>query len=666
MAEKKFWKSIGADGEKEIDFFRKIPVEGTRQLYSISAADKAKAVPFIMLNEISDANSRLYNSSFFTRNPTFGQPAVQFSERPIASIESLQVKSTMPKGWILFREITLNIVVHRPDVLNNFGKENSILTSILRPGADLRLAYGWTGGSNAIFCGSSNSDSNPTPNNNSNVEPKMTKGLINNIDEIRFTVTTFNFSIESDNQIKLVIHGKENGMMGVSEAHILDQEGLRGKISIEKMMEDVKSQGDTPPQISSYLDDALDFFNEQILSKSVERDVEYQDPNFPNDNTKKIKTKRFFISVENVFNILFAEPVTNALNRAGYSNVELYLGPFQDGLCHILPSYGGGDPAKLKDGSYSGLSVGDFELDSHEVWETLGQTLTVGKFVSVNGLMESFLDLIQRSSIWDLSRAPKDSSGTPDLQLMSFFRVGSKYARLQVVDRRRFINDVSAKYQSLNENKGSLKQFLKDAKIPTLIFFHQQSFFQDARFEATQDERMRSMFIADALVQTRFDVVQKGDPATQFNTGIMANLGLYKSAVQGTITMIGNFVFPYASYVYINFGLKTVNGLFYVLEKTDNISKDGFTSTYTFRAEGANPMGVSQKEGGSAQDILKERLAVAQGRAGFTPPPVKSTLDQLEEQARDTTAPTREMDAASDSAEFLDVISRKNTGEQGI
>ena len=108
----------------------------------------------------------------------------------------------------------------------------------------------------------------------------------------------------------------------------------------------------------------------------------------------------------------------------------------------------------------------------------------------------------------------------------------------------------------------------------------------------------------------------------QADEGTAAPLLLYRSAMKGSISMIGNFVYPYSSMVWISFGIPDLDGLFYVQQKVDDISKEDFKSTYTFQAEGSNPLGVPRKPDGTLEDVIRSNRAEAEGAANFSSQPI--------------------------------------------
>ena len=65
---------------------------------------------------------------------------------------------------------------------------------------------------------------------------------------------------------------------------------------------------------------------------------------------------------------------------------------------------------------------------------------------------------------------------------------------------------------------------------------------------------------------------------------------IYSSAIQGDLTMIGNFCFDSFAMVWIDFGVKSWDGTFYVMDYEDMLDRTGFTTRVNIRSTGEDPL----------------------------------------------------------------------------
>jgi len=644
MAETVWWFPISRNNEAKYDVYRRIPMAGTRALYAIDAADKAKAVPFIHIFRVDRTSNAPIGqgiSSQFYKPADFGKSlGSAFGERPDISIESVNVKNHMPQGWIQWRDIDINIMIHRPDILNNISDKSKTLGALLTPGQTFVLRYGWVGGRNGILGpgGQEKEDVAPGGEGTANEErqfneyqqmilarqnigeqnigeePEFYKTIYTARDDVRFSVTHYNFSIMPDNQIKLTVHAKEDGVLNFASANIFEQDEL-------DMMFD-RNTLDKKEKASTLLEKVVKHFNEKLMLGSFERTYDIPldaDVLIPGDPSTEVRQEsNRFIEMQIVFNILFAQPVAKALNRIGYKHVHLYFGAFQEKMCKTLPSYDGGF-------DYSGYSIGQFQMKLSDAQKILNQIISTGGQITVSNMLEQFRAYLENPAIFDLNTSLPDVTSLPEIQVFTIFNPDTGYARVQLSDRKRYLTILTPVQMTQQNYHKTKKEFVKNLQenlktnfIPYFTLFHQSSFFADAKFEIVQDERMRSLFIQARLDPNRTDLVMGKDALkTSTDSGTVSPMVLYRSAVKGTIKMIGNFIFSYAGMVWINFSIPEIDGLFYVMQKVDEIGRDGFTSTYQFQAEGSNPLGTKPRPGETAEDFVKQKLLSCHGASNF-------------------------------------------------
>jgi hypothetical protein len=623
------WYLITPQDESRVDCFKFIAEAATEDLYRISATDKAAAIPVIKLwrlqgGRYSRTNKKVepaLTNTFFAA-PKFGQSVASFGERPAASITSLTVKKTNPGGWILFREVDLELTVHRPDVLDSAQMSDSPIGALLTPGSNFYLEYGWEGGENPILNkGRDRVELNPSDVTDSSrselteAEIKVYNAYIEKLKKfrcglekedpgleprfygvvyeaqaaMRFIVTTYNFSIQPDGQFKFNIHGVEDGELQVREAGTFDQflskinKSLSGK---EKMQE-----------LAATMSNALfgPAVEENGNKPEDERkglgDIEVETTPATADKPA-VTAKTPMITLERVLDVLFAGPVRDTIQNLGYDHVHLYTGVFN----RYSPDTNG----SLGNQVTSNQSIGLFLLKVSDVQEFINKIASTEQQMTVANMLKQLLQMVQDPGNWSMKLAGSDkiTPMVPELQIFTIFAPNRGYARFQIVDRKRYLTILKgvsktkspeqATVEMNAEIKKDIDKFLKLNHMPRWYMYHANSFFKDAKFEVVTDEQMKSIFIGRALKQNRTGITSATEPDPPLPIGLL----IYRSAIKGTVTTIGNFGYDLMGQVWVDFGIDALNGIFYVLGKVDKITSAGFYSEITLQSEGSNPLGA--------------------------------------------------------------------------
>lgn len=645
------WFVITPDDEDQYDIFRVIPEIGTQALYSISPTDMAAAVPTIKIWKLVGAPNLRTNkkieppiSDQFTALPDFGKPTGRFGERPAASIESVTVKKVNPGGWIMYRELDLAITVHRPDVLNEAQTDGNVIVSLLQPGNSFVMEYGWRGGKNSILGpGASHKETereHPTsaadpqpatfrPNRQlpdtfqgSGASVTQLTTLAHNlhseiaakrpppakreffgttftaVQSLRFSVVNYTFSILPDNQVRFNIHCIEDGELEIRNTTIFEQPDLPRPAS-----GDAHAAG-------AYLEEISGYFAAQLRDLSFTEAVSVTDPKGNPGQTKVAEEE--FIELQDVLNVLFAMPIVRAVGQLGYGHIHLYTGVFNDFAPKTNASMGGRE--------WDALPIGNFWLRLKDVQKIVNDVVHNKQQITVYNMLVQVLGLISGPAIYELDAA--NGTSVPEMQVFTLFDPKASYARIQIVDRKRYLTNLRSLPDQTNEVnlhakkeaiRKNLTKFLQANHMPRFTLFHQSSFFKDARFEVVNDELMKSIFL-NRQVQRSREQVTAGDPRQiDAASGIPQDLLMYRSAVKGTVTVIGNFVYDLLGQVWVSFGIPALDGIFYILSKVDKVDRDGFYSTLTLQAEGSNPLGAGAPAPQVAEDFVKLKIAEAAG-----------------------------------------------------
>ena len=573
------WRIIEDETEeRSYDLIRQRAFVGVQDLYSIRAADKAKAVPYLKIVQVKrDTNEveRVISDSFFTV-PRFGTSMnKQFGERPNMSLNSVTVKSVNPGGWILYREVDIDMVVHNPAALKNIDQEP--LGAILKPGATFIMTYGWKGGTNPVLGPGRNI---LIPDDPGAVDTQTTQTLYPARRLIRFTITHYNFKIGADGNIQFHIHGIEDAELFIRSANIFNQ----SKNDFPKPPTDLKLASEyLKKQISAYFLQKWDGKTYKIIEEWVQQEQVPGDPN------SKKPQKVEFVKFRDVLDILFFQPLLQCVSNLGYTDPLFLTGLFNDNSPQTASAWGQHDT--------KGKPIGEFLVLWSEVKSIIDHVIQTRGEITVYALLKGLMRLMSAYSTYNGDQASSLSYSVPEIQLFTEFNPDNKKCWVFVVDRKRYLTKLTD--NTLNEHniydvKKTLNKarFLNDKRISELQLYRRDSFFKDVNFEVIADEQMKSIFVQRALNKSREQITTGNQSAVQTNQGTRAPLLLYRSAIKGSITMIGNFVYDLLGLTWITFGIPQLDGIFYVLQRTDRISKDMFETTVEFQAEGSDPLGV--------------------------------------------------------------------------
>ena len=201
------------------DFFEK--------LQNISAPELAQSVPFISLHTV-DLNGEIIedlNVSFFHKTADLEalSQGVRYTDRPIMSLNSLRIKTTLASGYLYYTDVILNIRIHAPNFLTQ-----ATITSLVLPGMPHLLEYGWN-----------------SPNE-----------FLNQKERLLFQVVTYSLNFDESGQVELVVQGKalndnfNNALVGddgklINSATINNEESDGIKQQLDKISEYIKYLKDT-------------------------------------------------------------------------------------------------------------------------------------------------------------------------------------------------------------------------------------------------------------------------------------------------------------------------------------------------------------------------------------------------------------------------------------
>lgn len=569
------WKLLTAGDSKSRDMYRQAPYRSVQALVDIDSATMANLVPMIKIQKLNRdgvPEGEALSNDFYTA-PAFGTSIGQFPERPAASIESVTVKDHAPRGWYLFSEITINMIVHRPDAVFGSGPgKSSAISAILDMENELLLTYGWVGQSCVLTDGMKLES---TDTNDSFTMSQRT---------LRFRITHYNFSMTPDGQIKFTINALQNGEMLIRNSNV-----FAAKV-FKTIINENTPKKDLPTAFVKAKKELGSVLSKDRPKKSYT----------PTDNNGDVipggDKKAAFITLKEIFDILFTDVIEKAAQASKYDDVALEFDIFNSKSPKTIPFYLSQETA--------GKNIGDFKVQVTEVIELFGQLSEAGESTSVYGFMNSILRIFSNPSMW--IDGDKLNVTLPEIWLRTTYDVAKKKATFQVVDRKTYLGllksiDADDHTTGDPDKKALLKTLLEVNNIPKLELYAQGSYVKDAKFDVIWDERMTSIFVLKQLNLTR-DQLANSVPAVQRKYGGASKYAtLYRSAVKGEITIVGNFIFNVFGMIWIQFGIWPYDNIYSILEKTDTIGRDGFTSSLSVIANGLDPLGVGRMEIGASK-----------------------------------------------------------------
>lgn len=602
-------------------------------LGGITAAEKAQAVPYIKLWQVKADGTPVHKdknnqptapiSLLLVQPPAFGATVEGrfYTERPPVSLERVSIKTEMSYGLIQFRHITLNFVVHRPDII--FDEKNPDFdnwSSLILPGAMHALKYGWAGSSvNDIMNG------NGLHDEHNQVEGQRT---------ILFTVTNYSFNINSDGSINVNITALENG------DNVLNRLTLSDDQFYEKTGDDEKG-----PTTGGVVKESGTATGQMLLQK-IQQDF---------DKLKKTKHKKHGHSIQfkDILNSICAPTMEAAFKRAGYKQMEFKIGKFNEHAGNATKQFGG---------PMGGQSIWNFEFPESMVKDAMATFKQAGGQLNVRVTLEYFLNQIMDPSAWvngltdaekkqaEQAAAKAEGGKTPasvaaaeakilsnrvspqlHMKTTSTVENGDQKLLFFIIDLKSEVVTFDKKDKlDTHATRDKIKAKLKDKHVPMISFRSGLSFIQDSRFEVQQDPLMKSIMIQQYFSPTTRNEQTQLSHAAQLQGRPDPRQLIYSSAIDGNITMLGNFVFDTFALVWLDFGIPRWDGTFYVMEKEDVVTRGEFTSTYKFKSAGDDPLGT---QGRITDQQVQSANAAAAANSNTTPKGKKqkgSAYDRLD------------------------------------
>ena len=570
------WTAISP--KDEFDTLRAAPQAAFDAMYNLSAADKALMVPYIKMWSVDTGapaiittEKNVITNGFF-QPPQFGSSInEQFGDRPDASIENVSVKSVNAQGWKMYRTVEIHLTVHKPSAV--FGKTADSpsnftpVSDILDFRKDVIIEYGWRGPeTNPLVVGVQNTAQPTDPglpkNNTTNIKFPSKRVL-------RCKTTHYDFQFNASGEVKLQIQALENGELLTRDSTIFDAPSYDGIMNTKIVGKELSAYKKLGSDLSG------------LLNKRP-------------GNPSSLKIPKNHIRLSDLLDKVFSEPLDRVSTNNGYKNQRYLLGNFNQ-YCPPATSARAGI-------SYASNNIGDFAIELQAVTDKLGQNTTVGTTLSIENALRNITDMINDANNW-AGEVTGTNYSRPEIMLQTIYEPivpGSESSvTFQMIDRTAYVTSFVDRSE-LDNKQPIAKQktptdtttFLDKHSLPMLDVYKIGSFVQTSNFSIENDSQMQSVYIRRQINLTHKEIAETDHRIVLAQPEIGKIALLYRSAIKGEITMLGNFCVDIMGIIWVNFGIWAYDGLFYVIQKTDNIGKDGFTTSISLIAEGSDPLGV--------------------------------------------------------------------------
>jgi hypothetical protein len=532
--------------------------EPLRLLQSVTPVELASAVPFIKITKVdfrtgrvaTDVPPLMYD---LVRTPVFtdfGSDSDSFIERSNVSLLSMNVKSQMPNGDIMYREVTLNFMVHRPAVM--FDRDSKVpWREILEEGNSFILEYGWK--ADPTIC------RNPLFNGLGHVDRAGTAVLS--------TRTTLMYvyrwlvNLMPDGQVSVTVNAIENGDLALRDARFSDafESAFGGVPTLFGVIQRSGTDAENAQRVRALLDGLP-----RIQSRG----------------------RTELVSMGDILDRIVAPVVEKVMRKhAGYdpnSPVEFLLADFNARVGKQSDGYGSRMPR----------SIGDFLVPLPKLREELSRDFASGRSMTLQNFIRIIIGFINSDEGWSRDVGP--TRPIVALKLSTVTTAEGVKLVFALFDRRSAA-DTMAGLQRIpvqQQTKERIRSALVEADVPTIEFGRADSVILDASFEMQPNPLLQSIQVEEANF-TRKDRVQATQmPDVESRRGQSVPREIVPvSILEGDITFQGNFIFDPPSVVWVDFfGSRAISGIFNILEQTDSFEPGKFTTTLHLISEGRDPL----------------------------------------------------------------------------
>ena len=500
--------------------------------------------------------------------------ASELRERPDASIESITIKTVNPNGLILYRQLDISIVIHRPEALAVVPTERDGWQDLITPGAVFAMRYGWTANSKHV--------KNPILNGDSETVFVGGKAYpIQGNKVIRFAITNYRFTILPDQQINVNISALEDGDYSLRHTYVVP--GIRPSLSKNNLV------------VTNDAEFRVDF------TKNADKKIK----DLTQDLRERIIPGQFgnVVRMEDIFDVFFVKQAEASILDLGYESIKFFMGTCNVRVPTPHKQY---DWKKRNNRETPARYIGDFTVPFDAVIAQMSQLVNNGHELTLFNFITPFLRILNDPTVWSDLERPDVTMPEVQMRVIPYHNLstGKQRAEIYVFDAKaeliRFTTDDKISYQDWAKknstsqagvpNRDKIREICLNHGIPYVEFMKGNSWIQDAQFDVIQDELISSILITRYMRRDHFADTSKG--ANQVKDEEMDyRKVLYSSAIKGQLTTIGNHAMDVMGVYWMDFGIPQWSGPFRILERTDLIQMGGWQTTVSLISEGTDPLG---------------------------------------------------------------------------
>jgi len=533
-------------------------------LNSISSLDLSMAVPYISLAVIDPITGDVvkdFNLEFFHKNIDFNtfKEHERFPFRPLISLKQIEVTTDLANGYIYFKNIKLDLKLHRLDSLDSDEGANALL-AILVPGTPLLLKYGWSSKKN---------------------------DFLNQKEELFFAVKDYTLSVDETGQADIGLNGMAfndsftNVFIGdVGEAA---EGGLSpiqvGGISViaSKVLEVIKEIRNEKMSVNN---DIRKFMASDGSIDEIEKKVSGSIKNNTKILFKKVPKKpgRFGKDRPGVT----VHDLVYSLCNPAFNNMMGKVFPVADKYRFIYGDFNETlEPVRTE--AKENNSIADFYIHWKRFIREVGnevldgnQTLTIGRLLNI--ITRSFLN----SSTYFTTNKKDPEIKEPNV--ISFFnnRVvgGVKIFEIYLIDINRNLPVTTRELSNKkNEPASVLREKIKDKGIPIIKLGNAHSVIKKLTMSQIADQYMKSVFI-ERMYRNR--VAQERDSETKSKSLKVTSDSPLTLPLGGSMEVLGSVEWKPFRAFYLDSGFWLTSAVYKLTKVSHRLSADGFSTTVDF------------------------------------------------------------------------------------
>lgn len=578
-----------------------------RMLYSLSPIELANCVPIVRITKIDsrgrpDTSVRplmydLVQTPQYGATGGFGTEA-KFAERALVSLNSLRLEYRQQYGPMMFRDVTLEFTVHKPEVVFNRA-ENIPWRQIMVRGGLFSLEYGWTADPSVVKNGLFNGIGIVTP-----------EGLVvRSTQTVLLNVHWCEYRIGPSGEVTVTVQAFENGDIALRQSKISDvMEEVRALEAIRRLPRPADRDRSAVAEAKRRDQRASTDVINSLLA-SITPIVE--------------KNRKTYVRLGDVLDRMVDPLVRASVANFGYVGVgpegpvSLLLGDFNPRAGRQSREYGGG--------SMAGLDIGEFKIPFDVLRDRISKFFAIGRHFYLYDFIVMLINGVNATAGWAQPR-PDEAVEKPELILKSdTLPNGDGTSRLvMVIYDRKIVSRAADQISRIpleKQTRENIMRKLSEANIPVIEFGRAGSLILDASFQIQPNPALQSIQIDQAYSDQKDRVQQNLMPDVDGRQGAArdGDLVVPASILEGQITMLGNFASDVFTLVWIEFfGASEISGFFSINGKTDTIEPGRFISEFKFISEGIDPLNTRRRmterefdEQERAARELKEKAAAA-------------------------------------------------------